>query len=201
MISVRYNIGMNIYIVGAPTSGKSTLARLLKQQIPRLNVISFEAVRNGFIKSQPDLAMDNRNSEARRQILPEFMVEFATWNAKLTGDNSVVEGTFASVETVASLIQDGDLLICLGYGGRDLAEVAKMAIAKSDARSYLYGKTEEEFAQHFYDLVDDDRANMEFCEKNQILYYDTSGPREEVLAKIVENAKSWLATKHGELFK
>ncbi len=192
-VNVRYNGGMNIYIVGAPTAGKSTLVRLLKQQIPRLNVISFEAVRNAFMRAQPELAMDDRDSDARRRILPEFLVEFATWNSKMTGDCSVVEGTFAKAEIVASLINDGDLLVCLGYGGRDLATVAKIAIAKADAQSYLYGKTEEEFMQHFYDLVDDDQANMEFCQKNQLLYYDTAEVREEVLQQVVELIKSRLA--------
>lgn len=180
---------MNIYIVGAPTSGKSTLAGLLKLQIPQLNVISFEAVRNGFIRALPDLTMGDRKSEARQQILPEFLVEYATWNARITGCSSVVEGTFARVGKIVSLISSDDLLICLGYGGRDLAEVARMAIAKADSRSYLYGRTAEEFAQHFYDLVDDDRANLEFCKNNRIAYYDTSASRERTLSQIVELVK------------
>lgn len=59
----------NIYIVGIPRSGKSTLSKMIKSKYPEMNIISFEAIRNGFIKSQPDLNMGNRHSKARQEIL------------------------------------------------------------------------------------------------------------------------------------
>lgn len=58
----------NIYIIGTPRSGKTTLARLIKEKYPIYNQISFEAVRNGFIETQPELNMNNRNSLARKNI-------------------------------------------------------------------------------------------------------------------------------------
>ena len=57
----------NIYIIGVARTGKSTLSKLIKEKYPVYNQISFEAIRNGFIESQPDLNMDNRNSEARKK--------------------------------------------------------------------------------------------------------------------------------------
>lgn len=79
---------MNVYIVGVATTGKSTLAKRLKEAFPRFNVVSFEAVRNGFMRTQPELKMGNRESAARWEILPQYLVEFAEWNEKLTGDSS-----------------------------------------------------------------------------------------------------------------
>ena len=58
----------NIYIIGVPRSGKTTLAHLLKEEYPTFNLISFEAIRNAFIKTQPQLQMDRRESPARKEI-------------------------------------------------------------------------------------------------------------------------------------
>lgn len=184
---------MVIYIVGVPTAGKSTLARMTKKRFLQVNVVSFEAVRNGFMVSQPELRMGERESEARREILPKFLVEMAEWNAKLTQSVTVVEGSFAKVEDVCRLMKDDDLVICLGYGGRGLDEVAKLAIQKASEDSYLYRRTVEEFKGHFYDLVEDDQANLEFCLQNNVPYYDTAEERakklEKVLGLIGENMK------------
>ena len=54
----------NIYIVGVPRTGKTTLTKLIKQEIPQVNLISFEAIRNGFIKSQPELNMGSKKSNS-----------------------------------------------------------------------------------------------------------------------------------------
>ncbi len=184
---------MNVYIVGVPTSGKSTLAKILKQEIPEFNVVSFEAVRNGWMKVEPELDMGNRESRGRKEILPGFMVEFARWNAKMTGGPTLVEGSFASVEEVMKLLaednEERNMVICLGYGGMKLEEVAKCAIAKANAESYLQGRTEEEFKRHFYDLEDSDRKNQEFCEKYDVPYFVTVENREERLREIVEKVQ------------
>ena len=44
----------NIYIIGVPRTGKSTLSKLIKAKYPEFNIVSFEAVRNGFIKAFPE---------------------------------------------------------------------------------------------------------------------------------------------------
>ena len=172
---------MNVYIIGVPTAGKSTLAKMIKERLPQFNVVSFEAVRNGFMKAQPELDMGNRQSVARKEILPRFMVEFVEWNEWMTGHPTLVEGSFASVQEVIGLVRKEDLVICLGYGGMALADVAKQAIRMAGPESYLYGRTEAEFAKHFYDLTETDQENKEYCEKNQIPYFATVDEREKVL--------------------
>lgn len=100
---------MSVFIIGVPTAGKSTLTRRIKQELKNINIVSFEAMRNGFIKVMPDLKMEDRCSEARKEILPEFLMECARWNEKLTGD----------------------LVICLGYGGnKTKEEIARMALSR-----------------------------------------------------------------------
>ena len=64
----------NIFIIGVPRSGKSSLSKLIKKNYPIYNQLSFEAIRNGFIETQPELNIGNRTSDARRTILPKHIV-------------------------------------------------------------------------------------------------------------------------------
>ncbi len=145
--------------------------------------------------------MGNRESRVRKEILPKFMVEFAEWNTKMTGEPTLVEGSFASVENVMKLLDESDgkrnMVICLGYGGMTLEGVAKRAIAKAGRESYLFGRTEEEFKKHFYDLEENDRKNQEYCEKHDIPYFVTVENREEVLEEIIETVKAGLTVNEA----
>lgn len=181
-----YDKNMNAYIVGAPTAGKSTLAKIIKKKRPQFNIVSFEAVRNGFIKTQPGLDMGNRKSSARKEILPRFLVEFAEWNEKMTGQPTLVEGSFANMQEMVGLVREEDLVICLGYGGLALEEVAEQAIRRAGPESYLYGRTKAEFMEHFYDLSETDQNNKKFCEEKQLPYFVTTKEREKVLKRTAQ---------------
>lgn len=171
---------MSIYVVGVPTAGKTTLAHRIKKEFRDVNVISFEAVRNGFIKAVPSWAMNDRNSEARKTILPSFLVELARWNEKLTGNISLVEGSFAAVEDISKLVLSDDVVICLGYGGRSKAEIAKIALGRVTSDNYLFGCSVERFLEHFYDIDELDRRNLAYCQSSSYDYFDTSEGQEAV---------------------
>lgn len=78
----------NIFIVGIARSGKSTLSGLIKEKYFFYNQFSFEAIRNSFIKTQPELNVNNRNSDARKNILPVHIVEFVHWNKEILKINN-----------------------------------------------------------------------------------------------------------------
>ena len=56
----------------------------MKEKYPIYNQISFEAIRNGFIETQPELNMQNKNSVARSTIMPKYIVTLASWNNKIS---------------------------------------------------------------------------------------------------------------------
>lgn len=177
----------NIYIIGVPRSGKSTLSKLIKEKYPIYNQISFEAIRNGFIESQPELNMGNRNSEARRQILPKYIITFAEWNNKILSNPTLVEGDFCSIEELAKLIKSEDLIICLGLGRRNMEEIIN-GIRKNDTSSdYTNNWTDEQIEKHFHDIIKQDNINYNYCMKNNIKYYDTYTNRNKVFNQILNN--------------
>lgn len=180
---------MNIYIVGVPRTGKSSLASLVKSEIPSFNIISFEAIRNGFIKSLPDLNMGNRESKARKEVLPEFILEFLNWNKTILNVNNVIEGDFISVESLHEKKSNDDLIICLGFGKRSIDEIYDNVNKYSKEYDYTYNWDIGEFKKHFYDLEEKDTQNYNYCKENKILYYDTFNNREEILNNIIEVIK------------
>lgn len=189
---------MSVFIIGVPTAGKSTLTRRIKQELKNINIVSFEAVRNGFIKVMPDLKMEDRRSEARKEILPEFLMECARWNEKLTGDLSVVEGSFCSGKAISELARDGDLVICLGYGGnKTKEEIARMALSRVQPGHYLYDCSMEKFVHHFYDIDEEDRRNLAACKKYEIPYYNVFDGKDDFYAEIFNKIRVLL--KEGQI--
>ena len=67
--------------------------------------------------------MHNRNSDARKKILPKFIVEYSHWNNKILSSPTLIEGDFCSIEELYNVIDNNDYIICLGLGCRSIDEV------------------------------------------------------------------------------
>ncbi len=175
----------NIYIIGVPRSGKSTLSKIVKSKYPDMNVISFEAVRNGFIKSQPNLNMENRNSRARQEILPQFLIEFVHWNYIISGYGNIVEGSFSDISTIIEHKNSEDIILCLGLGKRNIQEIIDGIKMHDDENDYTKNWTDEQIKKHFYDITEKDKENYELCKKYNIEYFDTYKDRNEVFSDVL----------------
>ena len=177
----------NIYVVGVPRSGKSSLSKLIKEKYPSYNYISFEVVRNSFIDSFPELGMDNRNSDVRKNVLPKYITSLASWNKKILSIPSLVEGSFCSLESLLNLVDNDDFVICLGFSSRNIDEIITEIQKHDTDRDYTKDWTFERLKAHFHDLEDNDRENYEFAKNNNIRYYDTFINRSDVFKKIIED--------------
>ena len=183
----------NIYIIGVPRSGKTTLAKLIKERFHNINQVSFEAIRNGFIKTLPELDMGNRNSEARANILPEFIVELVKWNSEITKCNTLIEGSFTTVSKLMSLVSEEDIVICLGHGRKSLNEVIDNVIKYDTSKDYTKEWSRDILEKHFYDIEKKDKDNFSDCLKYGINYYDTTkrdGALNEIMAYLENNLEN-----------
>lgn len=182
----------NIIIVGVPRSGKTTLAKIIKEKYPYMNIISFEAIRNGYIKSQPNLNMQNRKSVARREILPQFLIEFIHWNNSIYNCSNIVEGDFADINTIVNNISSQDIVICLGFNKRTMEEIVSKIKENDTNNDYTNNWNENEIKKHFYDLTIKDTDNYELCKKYNINYYDTYYNRGMIYNNILEYIENQL---------
>ena len=177
----------NIIITGIPRSVKTTLSKLIKEKYPEYNIISFEAIRNGFIQSQPGLKMGNRNSEARKEILPDFIMEFVHWNNIISKYPCVIEGDFADLKTINDLSNEDDLIICLGLGCKTIDEIVNLIKENDTKDDYTYDWAEDKLKEHFYDIEEKDKENYNYCKEKNIKYYDTSKNRKKLLEDVTNN--------------
>lgn len=182
--SWRYKM-KNIYICGIPRSGKTTLTKKIKERYPNYNLFSFEAIRNAFIESQPNLNMENRNSQARKEILPKHFITFAKWNTEITGNPSLIEGSFCNIKELKDLIEDDSVILCLGLGCINIDEFAKNIIKYDQENDYTKKWSLEKIKKHFYNQETIDKLNYNYCKKMNIKYYNTNNNREEILNKII----------------
>ena len=177
----------NIFIVGIPRSGKSTLSKLIKEKYPEYNQLSFEAIRNAFQETQPELDMGNRNSSARKSILPKHIVTLAHWNNKMLSKPSLIEGDFCSIEELNNLVTDEDVVICLGLGCRKLDDIVTGINNNDTNDDYTKEWTNDKIKNHFFDIEEKDKYNNDYCIKNNITYYDTYEKRKEIFEDIINN--------------
>lgn len=175
----------SIYICGIPRSGKTTLTKKIKEKYPNYNLFSFEAIRNAFIESQPNLNMENRNSQARKEILPKHFITFAKWNAEITCNPSLIEGSFCNIKELKDFIEDDSIIICLGLGCITIDEFAKNVIKYDKENDYTKKWSLEKIKKHFYDQEIIDKFNYSYCKKMNIKYYNTNNNREAVFNKII----------------
>ena len=179
----------NIIIVGIPRAGKSTLSKLIKETYPSYNQFSFEAIRNGFIESLPDLDMGNRRSEARKSVMPSFIMEMIHWNNKILSTPSLIEGDFCTIEELSRLVSEDDLIICLGLGCREIDDIIGGIKLHDTKEDYTNAWDEKRLSMHFQDSPNRDKLNYEYCKLNNIKYYDTYDNREEVFKTILDDIK------------
>ena len=112
---------MTIFICGVPRTGKTTLSKILKENIHNSNLIVTEAIRNGFQKIDNDNARDwgTKTSKLRKEIFPVFVKEFLEWNEKFSTNITILDCALIDLKQIVSLANKNDIIICLGFGGRE----------------------------------------------------------------------------------
>lgn len=184
----------NIYILGTPRSGKSTLASMIKEEFPKYTLISMEAVRNGFIKALPDLNMDNRNSEARQKVFPEFVIEFANWNKELNKNKygNIIEGSLINSEIAKNLLDSNDIVIFLGHNDLTNEDIIQNIMKNDRESDYTHDWSYDKIKFHFGDVYQVEQENKKICEEKGFIYKDTSVNREEVFRELIGHLKMLL---------
>ena len=85
------------------------------------------------------------------------------------------------------MIDEDSIIICLGFGCRKIDEIVEGIRRNDKENDYTKDWSTERLYKHFYDIVEKDKNNFEFCINNNIKYYDTYVNRKELFDKIMSD--------------
>lgn len=83
-------------------------------------------------------------------------------------------------------------MICLGFGGRDLDEIADEVLRVQKPDEYSAEWLVQQFKGHFCDLADNDLDNMMFCRERRLRYYDVFGRHDEICREVLDVVGDWV---------
>lgn len=174
-----------IYIVGVPRSGKSTLAKMLKEQYREANLISCEALQ----KSLAGMEL-NKTSAGACTISTEgflkFVAKVASWNEALTGQRSIIDAGNIAIEEVYKVVKPTDRLVCLGFGGQQNSPEIWSSIQNHQKDyDYTYSMDLDRAKKYWGDFGIRDKNNRYFCVDKDLVYMDTNTDQENTLKFLV----------------
>ena len=178
---------MRIIICGVPRTGKTTLSKILKNNLHHHNLIVSESIRNGFqAMDEPNFAnWGNKNSLQRKTLFPKFLFDFIKWNERFSGCDTILDLAIMNVETITKLFAGDSLIICLGFCGKDKKDIFEIVRRYEKEDDYTKNMSDEQLDRLWGGIVAEDKKNFEFCKAHDILYFDTSKKRDLVLKSII----------------
>ena len=113
-------------------------------------------------------------------------MEFIHWNNEISKLGTIIEGDFADISEIKRLSSKNDLIICLGLGCRSIEEIID-GIRKNDKENdYTKEWSGEKIRKHFMDITNKDKCNYNYCNDNNIYYFDTYINREKMFNDIIK---------------
>lgn len=176
-----------IFIVGVPRSGKSTLAKMLKDKYKDANLFSCDAIKN----SLANLKLSNGDSCATTtEEFLKFVVKLGSWNEVLTGQKSIIDAGNISIEDIYKVMTPEDRLVCLGFGGRgDKAEIWNSIKGHQKEFDYTCDMDMDKATRYWGDFGARDKNNRYFCVDKNLIYMDTNLNQENTLLFVVDLLK------------
>lgn len=178
---------VNIFVCGLPKTGKTTLCKNLKKELPNYNIFVSEALRNGFQKMDIDNAKSwgNKTSKQRTQDFPVFLKEFLQWNEKFTQNSNIVDSALLDLKTITEIASNEDIIVCLGFGGKTQEEILKIIRENEAQQDYTKNFSDKQLLSFWGDIEKQDNQNKNFCKENSIFYFDITKNRENLLQTVL----------------
>ncbi len=171
-----------IFIVGVPRSGKTTLAKMLKQKYPNSNILSCDAVKN----SLGVLDSCGQKVSLDFDALIKYVSKIAEWNEVSTGQKSIIDVGLIPIENVFRNVKPNDRIICLGFGGKSNKEDIWASIQRHQQEFDSTCSMDINRAVHYWgDFGRRDQNNRYFCVDNELIYLDTKDNQKATLEYIV----------------
>ncbi len=190
---------MNLVIFGESRCGKSTLTNMLYKEINGIRKISLDLVIMALKNAFPELGIDFSRSEKSKNQLSAFINQYLTLLIKNKNEHHVIEGGGLSDKFLLELNQNENIkVVCVGKTLITPKEFFD-EIRKYEKNLETYGWTkkldDKTLLSWCSGWINQSKKNKEFCEKNNILFIDTSYNQMEELNKFVDFVKQNINSK------
>lgn len=171
-----------IFIVGVPRSGKTTLAKRLKEKYNNSNIISCDAIKKsmGILDLCGGAVLNSAG-------LIKYVAKIAEWNEISTGQKSIIDAGLIPIECVFEIVKPGDRVVCLGFGGKLGKEEIWASIQNYQQEFDSTCSMDLNRAVHYWgDFGRRDQNNRYFCVDKDLIYLDTKDHQAETIKYIVD---------------
>lgn len=177
----------NIIIIGSPRSGKSSLANLLAD-LYGYQIIRIDTLRRTFKDVFPDMNITSATA-INHKLFKKFVQHYFDMNLNYHRNkySYILEGYEITIKDYQEMFQNENTLLCV-LGLSDLTPNELLAnIRKYDTNKDWSTKYDNEYMlNHCKEYISYSKENKMLCQKNNLLYFETSYNRDNILKKIVK---------------
>jgi adenylate kinase family enzyme len=190
----------NIIIWGVPRSGKSTLAKMIRQKFGH-SVIQMDAIKSVYDVIRPEdniSARETTNYDEAKMMakMVTRLIQCLSWGND-RGEFYVYEGVSFDMDTIVPALPkekfpvslDNFIVICMGYAGISPEEKVKEIVRYETARDWTYGESMESKLTHFKTYCDESKFVSKTAERLGLKYFDVSFERDKVFEEIMRYIK------------
>lgn len=182
----------NIFIIGLPRTGKTTLSEMISKQIPNYHIINIDAIREAFFEVMPQ-EINYKEKIGMKDKFPEFLSSYVAheneWNKGKFA--YIIEGYDLWPETIAKYFDDY-LIYALYYDNVTPESVLKEIRKYDQKEDWSYDKDDEYMLDFLRRYTNRIHMYKQECQKYNIKLFDTSKNRKEILTDIVNEIKEEL---------
>ena len=186
---------MNFVIFGESRCGKSTLANMLYKEISGIRRISLDLVIMTFKEVFPELKIDFSKSETSKNQLSAFIKEYFNIliDTKNQNEHYLIEGGGLSDEYIIELNQNKNVkVVCVGktlITPEEFFEETRKYEKNLETSGWTKRLDDKTLLKWCEGWINQSKKNKEFCEKNNIIFIDTSYNQMESLGEFVDSIK------------
>lgn len=179
----------NIIILGVARSGKTTLARMIKQRYSNYNIIDGDCIRTTFEKVIPEAHINHINGNGMIEKFPEFCSKLFEYQIKEHENhfNYIFESCDISPIQLKKYFNiENTIVLFLEYPNLTIEETIANYKRYAEENDYMIKKTNEEITNRAIMWTQKRKELREECLKYKIKFIDVSYNRNNTFEKLIE---------------